>query len=433
VIGNPPYRFLSGRDSPIAALRREGQIDKSVKLGEEVGILAERFPESSAGCKDRYKWFIDRATECLKPGGYLGYVVPNTWLMYPRYLDLRVLLQARGRIEEVLDLGAHPFTRACVPVATLVWTKMPSRKDGLFRLAKLSKEDWRTVEAGHASLGNLAGSIRTTAYVNSDGDITTGRTLSHGKPSASGHTSHVVRLGDLVTLREGTHAIRAIGLDVSRKKSRLATAPVIIDKTMGPLDPPEIGYIQAPDLHIKTETHSGERFFIRKTGDRIVASPCPAMTFAVAHQNVYVGKVRNKSVSMYAVLGILNSSAMTAIYRMGPGGQEGRPHAQLRILFLNQLPIVCVPEEFKPLMEIAPDEVKNIVTDLMKGGKHPIEPIPGRFPSDKRGALKTAERIALIWESIDNLARMMPNPRSAEILRSIDSLADSLYSFEKSS
>ena len=120
VIGNPPYQFLSGRGSPVAALNREGNEIESQILAGDIETLIARFPESSKGCRDKYKWFIDRATECLNIGGKLGYIVPNTWMAYPRYRDLRALLVDRGSIDQIVDFGTNAFSSAMVPTAALI-------------------------------------------------------------------------------------------------------------------------------------------------------------------------------------------------------------------------------------------------------------------------------------------------------------------------
>ncbi len=84
--------------------------------------------------------------------------------------------------------------------------------------------------------------------------------------------------------------------------------------------------------------HSGDRFFLRKTGDRIVAAPPPNFDLAVAHQNVYVGHAKTDEANVRVLLGLLNSSLLTFLYQNGIYGQKGRTLAQFRIYALYLLP-----------------------------------------------------------------------------------------------
>ena len=100
---------------------------------------------------------------------------------------------------------------------------------------------------------------------------------------------HRVPLGRIAILREGSHAIPPVPIDIPRS-IKGKSIPVIIDKTIAPLKPPEIGYMPFFEVNIDPFLHMGDRFFIRKTGDRITIAPSSEGEFAIAHQNVYIGK-----------------------------------------------------------------------------------------------------------------------------------------------
>jgi len=340
VIGNPPYQFFSGRGSPVAALRKSGKTKKAKILDDEINILVERFSESSSGCRDRYKWFIQRAIELIKPGGYLGYITPNTWLAYPRYHDIRNLLKKFGNIESVIDLGTLPFKRAHVPTAILIW--QADRKSKPFPLAQLSTSGWQKVIDVDEKI--LAKSLKSAPLqlINGRGDI---EIVSKKTEMIS---SCIKTLGDIAVIREGSHDIRAVARDCQRTASDTRTFPVIIDKSMGNLIPPTVGYIDPPDKNGYWKNHEGERLLIRKTGDRLVVAPCGTNSFALAHQNVYVVKIKNNLIPFLTLVGILGSDYLTEIYRSGAGGQHKRPHAQFRILFLKKLRVVVQPDDSDP-------------------------------------------------------------------------------------
>lgn len=101
VIGNPPY----GAD-----------IDKQIDLFEKL------YPKTSKGYKEIYKYFIDIGINNLvRENGILCYITPNTYLLQPRYKDVRnVMLEYT--INRLLNLGEDVFD-AEVPTAICLIAK----------------------------------------------------------------------------------------------------------------------------------------------------------------------------------------------------------------------------------------------------------------------------------------------------------------------
>lgn len=420
VIGNPPYQFYSGRGSPVKALERAGKIQESRKLADELDILAKRFPQSSIGCRDRYKWFIDRAVEIIKPGGVLGFITPNTWLQYPRYDDIRTLLSQNGKIESVIDFGSHAFSRAHVPASILIWKKGEPGTGKKFSLVKISREQWVKIlsEGSRAFRGVLKAG--NSVGIGTDGDIKYALVL----PQAP----HIRLLGDIAVLREGSHAIRAVLLDVKREPDGLENFPVLIDKAMENLKSPEIGYIRETKLQPSViKHHQGERFLIRKTGDHLVVTPSPTEKFALGHQNVYVGKLNNESIPFLALVGILASDLMTKIYRSGPGGQKNRPMAQLRIHFLNQLPIVAIPEGFREIKKPKKKDILALIQSAKSGDTAKIEPVPVGFLSNRKAGEEIAGKIMLYHEAISTLTLEIVNGNNNNSRKALNRLVNYLY------
>jgi hypothetical protein len=95
VIGNPPY----GAD-----------IDKFVK------IYGDLYPETSKGFKDIYKYFFNRSILICKLKGVVCFITPNTYLLQPRYRDLRKFL-LKFNIKEIIDLGDKVFKEVVVYTA----------------------------------------------------------------------------------------------------------------------------------------------------------------------------------------------------------------------------------------------------------------------------------------------------------------------------
>ncbi|MCX6646793.1 MAG: N-6 DNA methylase [bacterium] len=433
VIGNPPYQFYSGKGSPVKALERAGKLSESNKLAVELNILSKRFPQSSIGCLDRYKWFINRAIELIKPDGVLGFITPNTWLQYPRYRDIRTLLATNGNIESIIDFGQHAFSRAYVPSCVVIWKKCGTGFGQRFPILKITREQWNKVSIDGPEVLRSALKKCNQSCNNRSGNIENPTVSGKSKRIEFPESPHRIRLGEIATLREGSHAICAVPVFAPRTPSGKNIFPVLIDKTMGNLQPPEIGYILEPELQPSVvEHHQDERFLIRKTGDNLVVAPILDDKFALGHQNVYVGKLKTMTVSIpfLALVGILGSDLMTGIYRSGPGGQENRPMAQLRLHFLNQLPIVVIPAEFSRLPEPRVVEVKKLISLARSDEYEKIEPVPCNFQSEHENVRKIAERIRLYHEAISTLVLEIVRGSDNNSRIAMNRIVDKLYDVE---
>jgi len=433
VIGNPPYQFFSGRGSEVARLKAEGKNKEAEKVQAEIDKLIRRFPETSSGCRDRYKWFVQRAVDMLRKGGRLGFIVPNTWIAYPRYTDLRKYLADNGHFEVVIDLGSLAFRRAHVPASVIIWEKGKAGRN--FHFVRLGKDMWDIAVKGDNGVITRAARNGRVSVINKDYGIEpkrSGKTVADQDYVSmlldAGNDRHRVSLGDVAVLREGSHAIRAVSPGVKRNPGTEADYPVLIDKTMGSLRAPEVGFIRRPEVNRGgLEIHEGVRFLIRKTGDRLVAAPSPTDGFALAHQNVYVGKVIDNALPFSTLVGILASGPMTDLYRAGPGGQHHRPHAQFRILFLKSLPVIIVPREFRDNMDDCKGEAMQAIEMAKAGRPFDDEPVPVEFPSDSTESGAIARKINILHEAIELITEEIIRDDNETLRRALDILVTQLY------
>jgi len=106
VVGNPPY----------VRIDRLTPADRAA--------LAARFGPWLAGKWDLYHCFLARSLEFLKPGGSLGFLTPNQYLLGRSAARLREQLATTAEIAEVVDLcGLEPFDRAIPPAAITVLSR----------------------------------------------------------------------------------------------------------------------------------------------------------------------------------------------------------------------------------------------------------------------------------------------------------------------
>ena len=101
VIGNPPY---------------------GANIDDLISIYNKSYPNTSHGYKDIYKYFFDFSFLICQKQGVICYITPNTFLLQPRYGDLRKVL-LHSTILKILNLGETIFKDAVVPVAITLLLK----------------------------------------------------------------------------------------------------------------------------------------------------------------------------------------------------------------------------------------------------------------------------------------------------------------------
>ena len=110
IVGNPPY------------VRQE-------TLGEEFKSYVESRYATHAGTADLYVYFIERAMQLLKPGGYFGFIVANKWLRANYGKPLRRWLKDQ-HIVEIVDFGDLPvFQNATTYPCILILRKAAPAPD----------------------------------------------------------------------------------------------------------------------------------------------------------------------------------------------------------------------------------------------------------------------------------------------------------------
>lgn len=354
VIGNPPWLSLSGKGSPIARLRALGQPEAADQWLRKITLISQRFPDLSRGSKDYYKWFVGLALQLLKPSGSLAFLLPSTMLTLSKNQNVREQLSRFSQLH-AYELGRR-FFNIQTSVALVVGVDLQAHRSNEKLIQLYSSQgqahdmddltQWRVEQATICSgaLQRFRSSFSRRAYL-----------------------SPLPRLGHFIEIHEGHHLLRY-------------------------QDPQELSWIQLPALNIKTlkrmrspdlchgflpigsslKYHQGPRFFIRKTGDQLVAAISPTDDLAVAHQNVYVcHKFIEIPLSTISLCAMVCSKILTRLYQEGPHGQRGKSLAQLRIYALRALPMPpieeiksCEAELERAYLLKRPEELDLIVQSL---------------------------------------------------------------------
>lgn len=109
IIGNPPYIFA-----------RNNNFSK-----EEKDFYYSRFDLTNYQL-NTYILFIEQAYKLLNEGGYLGYIVPNTWLTIESFSNLRKFVLEKVGDLHIINIFDKVFTDASVDTCILLFKKSNS-------------------------------------------------------------------------------------------------------------------------------------------------------------------------------------------------------------------------------------------------------------------------------------------------------------------
>lgn len=106
IIGNPPYVFARG-----------GSFENNVKEFYKNHYQVAQYQLNT------YALFIERAFQLLKPGGYLAFIVPNTWLTIQTFSGLRKFLLDNTSTLKIINIFDKVFSAASVDTCLLIAEK----------------------------------------------------------------------------------------------------------------------------------------------------------------------------------------------------------------------------------------------------------------------------------------------------------------------
>jgi len=96
VIGNPPYVNLA-----------------NIKDGNEREFLKSKF-ETAKNKSDLYSFFVEKAIKLLNPGGFLGFIISNSWLGTDSFSEFRKYLIKNTTVIQMVRLQLGVFEDATV-------------------------------------------------------------------------------------------------------------------------------------------------------------------------------------------------------------------------------------------------------------------------------------------------------------------------------
>lgn len=135
VIGNPPYVSFG--------LRGKGKLDKSYKA-----FLQTAFDKTAEYKLSYYSMFLQQGIDMLKPGGALGYIVPDSFLLGRYYSKIRRYILENTWIKGLAHISCQVFKNVIAGYLVIcIMEKQQNPKKGslktntykIFGLAELNK------------------------------------------------------------------------------------------------------------------------------------------------------------------------------------------------------------------------------------------------------------------------------------------------------
>ncbi len=292
VIGNPPYIQLS-----MAEYFSQGVSD----------YFSERV-EYSIGRMNTYGLFLKKGIELfVKKGGYLGFIMPNTFLTQESYQELRREI-LRLRIVSITDYKKLVFSGAVVEAITLILKKSQD-KDNYIEIISYDNEAMKMTS--HHLAQTLYETTNKNAFLTKvDRDaLAMKKKIEHGN----------VPLGTLVNINQAIALKSDRAASLFKEKKAENYKRVIDGRNIGRYSLNWDGVFLAYDvkkIHSCKRTdifEAKEKIMLRRVGDRIIATYDNKRYYAL-NTIVVITPKEDLGMSLKALLGILNSKLVNFYY-----------------------------------------------------------------------------------------------------------------------
>lgn len=212
IVGNPPYVSYYARGSQgISDVRREEW---------------SRHFISAKGRVNTYLLFIEMAIKLLRPGGRLGFIIPNTFLIMKSYERLRRHALDACHLRYIADLSMGVFPGAEVPCCVVVLEKRGPLELALDHPVKVLR---RSEHSGAEEALMDSGRFRKLPYFmfNVGLDRATCEIIDQMESGAE-------QLKMFVDIRDGINPANIKGKMVSEEREGPAYKPVLVGKDIKP-------------------------------------------------------------------------------------------------------------------------------------------------------------------------------------------------------
>ena len=347
VVGNPPY----------------GDV-----LSQKNKATLKKQYESWKGTSDIYCFFVERGVDLLKETGVLGFILPSTFLVGPKYSALRNFILRNTSIVVILDMRrVKVFDSAEVFNAILVLRKCSNR---------IARDTNKVRYVTGATITDSQIHIIEEQVI-TQSDLEDREWVPEDAILGKIRLSTRLTLGDIADCRDAGIKYQYTGVGKERgRKQRKSLAKVIYyeGKKLHADDKPYLKGSEISRYVIKRENlrnkwfrhdygdfihrelgevvYFNPRYFVvpkkilsRQTADRIIAIIDSEQLYVANTLHVTILKPQHEKDFYYEyVLAVMNSKVSAYFYR-GISQEKGRTFAQVKLERLKKLPIFPATKE----------------------------------------------------------------------------------------
>lgn len=373
VIGNPPYLSFG--------LKGTGKLEK-----EWFEYIKRNYIHSAQYKISMYALFIERGIELLKNGGFLGYILPDSFLLGKYFSNLRKYILNTCKIKEIVLFGKDFWRFGLVgkPVIIILQKEKEKniRENNFLKtsfyptLKSLIKREFISYSYGQHYFNKIKYNRFRLFF---DEKL---------KNKVETFESAEYKLKNIISLSSGLIGKKGKEKIISMKKENENWFPGLHSSS-------EVnhyvinykgGYISFEKGNLKSGYKKAKYFepklLLRQTGDNIKAAYDESNLLCL--NNLHVGNLINERFNILYILAILNSKIINEYYNL-ISLESGRALAQLDIESIEEIPIKYTDEENQKV-------IANYVSELIKLNKELL----------KSETLKLKEKIKNVEAIINN-------------------------------
>lgn len=336
VIGNPPYVSFG--------LNRVGKVPVS-----QADYLRVNYPHSAQYKLSYYALFFERGIMALKPGGVLGYITPDSYLLGRYYSKIREYILSSCCIQELTLVNNPVFNGAVVgiPAITILRRALCARARAASPVAVQKISD--TTITGYQYLQSY---FERQVYKRfrlffSDKDKSIIDKLEQAP----------WRFSDVAKIRTGMRSL-TVQADIKSKArcgdtwqpglvSSAQVLPFVLNYQGDWLD---VNPAKLNSGGWDKKVMSGSKIFLRQTGDKLIAAVDRSGYYHL--NNIHSLVVKKAEVELDYLVAILNSRLMNFYYQTVTL-EKGRTMAQVDIEMVEKLPLVVDNERADEVIALA--------------------------------------------------------------------------------
>lgn len=337
VVGNPPYVSFG--------LNRVGKI-----AAAQSAYLRSNYPHSAQYKLSYYALFLERGIMALKPGGYLGFIIPDSYLLGRYYSRIREYILATCSIQELTLVEDKVFRGVLVGFPSII----------ILRRRQADKP----AEAAKVSINKLkAGSIQTSYQYGQE--YFSRQVYKRFRLFFSAKDKDIIdkldqapcRLGEAAKIRTGMRSLTGQANIKSKTKQGdtwhrglVSSAQVLPFCLMYQEDWLDVNPDKLNKGGWDKTVIAGPKAFLRQTGDSLIAAIDRAGYYHL--NNIHSLTITDNRVSLDYLVGILNSRLMNFYYQTVTL-EKGRSMAQVDIELVEKLPLIVDDKQAGRLAALA--------------------------------------------------------------------------------